>query len=94
METAYALYVSVGNAALWLNSPALVSAIGFSSVGPVAGSVAATVQSTMGGTVAAGSMFAGLQSLAMGGAAAGAGAILGTVAVGAVGVAAVCALRG
>jgi len=64
--------------------PVMLSAIGFSSIGPVAGSLAAAWQSLIG-TVAAGTPFALLQSAAMGGAVAGlsygvGGVGLGTVA--------------
>ncbi|KAL5501308.1 hypothetical protein ACEPAH_8568 [Sanghuangporus vaninii] len=53
--------------------PALMTAglgvLGFSAIGPVAGSVAAGIQSTVyGGAVGAGSLFAFCQSLTMGGA--------------------------
>jgi len=52
----------------------LLNLIGFSSIGPVAGSAAAAWQATYGGSVAAGSAFALAQSAAMGGiAVAGAG---------------------
>ncbi|MCJ1403431.1 hypothetical protein MMC11_006654 [Xylographa trunciseda] len=50
--------------------PVILPAIGFSSMGPVAGSLAAAWQSAIGAVVA-GSPFAILQSAAMGGAAAG-----------------------
>lgn len=67
---------------------AILGAIGFSAVGPVAGSIAAGWQASMG-TVAAGSFFALLQSAAMGGAAIGLfngiGALGGLVAVAGVG---------
>ena len=44
----------------------ILGAIGFAATGPVAGSVAAGIQSTVyGGTVAAGSWFAFFQSVAM-----------------------------
>ena len=51
-------------------TPAILAAAGFSSIGPVAGSAAAAWQASMG-SVAAGSLFAFLQSAAMGGAAMG-----------------------
>ncbi|KAL4242594.1 IFI6/IFI27 family protein [Abortiporus biennis] len=55
-------------------SPLLVGgglgAIGFGAAGPIAGSIAATSQSAIGNVVA-GSLFATLQSIAMGGALAG-----------------------
>ena len=44
-------------------------ATGFGPAGPVAGSLAAAWQATMGGAVASGSAFAVLQSMAMGGSA-------------------------
>lgn len=56
--------------ALCLATPAILGAIGFSAAGPVLGSVAAGWQASMG-SVAAGSLFAFLQSAAMGGAAMG-----------------------
>ena len=43
-----------------------LGAIGFAATGPVAGSIAAIIQSTVyGGAVASGSVFAILQSIAM-----------------------------
>ena len=69
-------------------TPAILGAIGFSAVGPVAGSIAAGWQASIG-SVVAGSVFAFLQSAAMGGAAvglfAGFGAVGGLVAVAGVG---------
>lgn len=56
--------------ALSLTMPAILGAIGFSASGPVLGSIAAGLQASMG-SVAAGSLFAILQSAAMGGAAMG-----------------------
>ena len=53
-----------------LAAPALLGAIGFGSVGPVAGSIAAGWQASIG-SVTAGSLFAFLQSAAMGGPAMG-----------------------
>ncbi len=50
--------------------PVILPAIGFSAIGPVAQSIAAAWQSSLG-IVAAGTPFAFLQSAAMGGAAAG-----------------------
>ncbi|KAH8088272.1 hypothetical protein HD553DRAFT_339612 [Filobasidium floriforme] len=45
----------------------LLGAIGFSEIGPVAGSLAAGAQAAFyGGSVPAGSMFAGMQRAAMG----------------------------
>lgn len=71
--------------ALACAAPAILGAIGFSAIGPVAGSIAAGWQASMG-SVAAGSFFAFLQSAAMGGAAAslfaGAGAVGAVVTVG------------
>ena len=51
-------------------TPAILGAVGFSAIGPVAGSAAAAWQASMG-SVAAGSLFPFLQSAAMGGAAMG-----------------------
>ena len=56
--------------ALACATPAILGAVGFSAVGPVAGSIAAGWQASVG-SVAAGSFFAFLQSAAMGGAAMG-----------------------
>jgi Interferon-induced 6-16 family len=65
-------------------TPAILGAIGFGSLGPVAGSIAAGWQASIG-TVVAGSLFAFLQSAAMGGAAMGLflgiGAFGGVIAV-------------
>ncbi|KAF7504452.1 hypothetical protein GJ744_002189 [Endocarpon pusillum] len=70
---------------LALASPAILGAVGFSAVGPVAGSIAAGWQATMG-SVAAASLFSFLQSAAMGGAAMGLfwgiGVLGGVIAVG------------
>lgn len=64
-------------------APAAIGLIGFGSMGVAAGSYAAAWQSTMGGYVAAGSLFSGLQSVGA------TGAILSsTKAVAAVGTAA------
>ena len=54
-----------------LLAPAILGAIGFGSLGPVAGSIAAAWQASLG-SVAAGSFFAFLQSAGMAGAAVGA----------------------
>ena len=43
----------------------ILGAIGFAATGPVAGSIAAGIQAGYGGTIAAGSWFAYLQSVAM-----------------------------
>lgn len=51
-------------------TPAILGAVGFSAIGPVAGSAAAAWQASMG-PVVAGSLFPFLQSAAMGGAAMG-----------------------
>lgn len=56
--------------ALCIAMPAILGAIGFSAQGPIIGSMAAAWQSSIG-SVAAGSLFAFLQSAAMGGAAMG-----------------------
>ena len=65
-------------------TPAILGAVGFSSIGPVAGSAAAAWQASIG-SVAAGSVFTVLQSAAMGGAAlgviTGVGAAIGGAAV-------------
>lgn len=63
-----------------LGAPLILGAVGFSAVGPVAGSAAAAWQSSMG-LVQAGNLFTWCQSAAMGGAAVG-----GIVAAGSVGV--------
>lgn len=55
--------------------------MGFSALGPVAGSFAAGWQAGIGGSVAAGSLFAFLQSAAMGGAAIGLFTGIGAVGV-------------
>lgn len=55
--------------------------MGFSAVGPVAGSFATGWQAGIGGSVAAGSLFAFLQSAAMGGAAIGLFTGIGAVGV-------------
>jgi len=71
--------------ALALATPAILGAIGFGALGPVAGSIAAGWQASIG-SVVAGSLFAFLQSAAMGGAAMGLfmgiGAVGGVIAVG------------
>lgn len=53
-------------------APAAIGAYGFGALGPLAGSAAAAWQTALGGPIAAGSWFAWYQSVAMGGAAAGA----------------------
>jgi hypothetical protein len=53
-------FVFLGKSALYI--------LGFSAAGPMFGTLAAGWQATMGGVVAAGSIFAMLQSAAMGGA--------------------------
>ena len=79
-----AICIGVILLALACATPAILDAIGFSAVGPVAESIAAGWQASMG-TVAAGSIFAFLQSAAMGGAAiglfTGVGAVGGLVAL-------------
>ena len=68
--------------ALVVLASATLPILGFSSIGPVAGSIAAGWQASMG-SVVAGSLFSFLQSAAMGGAAmgvfAGIGALGGAV---------------
>lgn len=51
-------------------TPAILNAVGFSAIGPVAGSLAAAWQASIG-SVAAGTLFSFLQGAAMGGAALG-----------------------
>ncbi|KAK6512974.1 hypothetical protein TWF506_009136 [Arthrobotrys conoides] len=72
---AYAAVPVVG----YLGAPVILSAVGFSSVGPVAGSYAAAWQSSIG-VVQAGSTFAALQSAAMTGGISAAGGAVGAVA--------------
>ena len=76
----------VGGTTLFALALATPAILGFSAVGPVAGSIAAGWQASLG-IVAAGSPFAFLQSAAMGGAAmglfTGIGAFGGAIAVGA-----------
>ncbi len=62
-------------------APTVISAVGFGSLGPVAGTTAAAWQASIG-NAAAGGLFATLQSAGMGGAAA-LGAVVGISAVGA-----------
>ncbi|KAL2816025.1 hypothetical protein BDW59DRAFT_166564 [Aspergillus cavernicola] len=71
-----------------ITGPAVLGAIGFSAVGPVAASFAAAWQSSIG-LVQAGSLFATLQGAAMGGAAAGTFTTASSIGVGMVGSAAV-----
>ena len=72
---------------LTIATPAILAAAGFGALGPVGGSLAAAWQASIG-SVAAGSLFAILQSVAMGGAAlgmlTGIGAVvgIGLIAVG------------
>ena len=47
-------------------APPVLGAFGFSSIGPVSGSLAAAWQSAIGATVAAGSLFAMAQAVGMG----------------------------
>lgn len=56
--------VAAGSAIAMVTAPMALSAIGFGSAGIIAGSLAATWQSTVyGGFVAAGSLFSVLQSI-------------------------------
>jgi len=68
--TALALGTAGATAGVFL-TPVLITAglgvVGFSAAGPVAGSIAAGMQAGIGNVVA-GSLFAGAQSVAMGGA--------------------------
>lgn len=70
-----------------ITGPAVLGAIGFSTTGPVAASLAATWQSSIG-VVQAGSLFATLQGAAMGGAAAGTFTTASNIGIGMVGSAA------
>ncbi|XP_077483182.1 interferon alpha-inducible protein 27, mitochondrial-like isoform X2 [Amblyomma americanum] len=66
MATPAALYtmgkVAVGAAVMLATTPAVLSVLGFGAAGVTAGSMAAAAQSTMGGFVAKGSLFAICQS--------------------------------
>ncbi|CAL1709427.1 unnamed protein product [Somion occarium] len=64
-----------------LLAPAVVSVVGFSPAGPVAGSLAAAAQAGMGNVVA-GSSFAIVQSIGMGGAVPIIGQVVGGAIVG------------
>ncbi len=80
----YVVAGQVGGLAVTLGAGLVQPALGlagFSSAGPMAQSAAAAWQSTLGGSVAAGSAFAWCQSAAMGGAAA-AGAVFTTAVTG------------
>lgn len=74
----------VGGLLSLLGVPLLLGAIGFGSAGVTAGSLAALWQSTMGGTIAAGSLFSTLQSIG----AVGLGAATSLTVTGATGAAA------
>lgn len=65
-------FQAIGGVAMFVSAITVpvLGAIGFSAVGPAAGSVAAGMQSSIG-LVPAGSLFAWCQSVAMGGAALG-----------------------
>lgn len=75
-------------AAVPLTGPAILGAVGFSATGPVAASLAAAWQSSLG-AVQAGSLFATLQGAAMGGAASGAFTTVSNIGIAMVGSAAV-----
>lgn len=68
--------------------PASLGLFGFGAAGPVAGTVAAAWQSSLGGAVLGGSLFATLQGIAMAGI--GGTATLGAGVAGAVGVVQFC----
>lgn len=55
--------VAVGTATVIATAPIIIGAIGFASAGVLAGSFAAAWQSTIGGYIASGSIFATLQSI-------------------------------
>ncbi|KAE8363036.1 hypothetical protein BDV27DRAFT_130505 [Aspergillus caelatus] len=85
--------LAVGGAGLALatapvTGPAVLGAVGFSSTGPVAASLAAAWQSSIG-IVQAGTWFATLQSAAMGGATAGTFTTASNIGIGIMGSAAV-----
>ncbi|KAF7589647.1 hypothetical protein BBP40_004020 [Aspergillus hancockii] len=71
-----------------ITGPAVLGVVGFSATGPVAASLAATWQSSIG-AVQAGSLFATLQGAAMGGAAAGTFTTASNIGIGIMGSAAV-----
>lgn len=79
--------------ALSCATPAILGAKGFSAVGPVAGSIAAGWQASLG-SVASGSLFAILQSAAMGGVAIGIFTGIGVMGVGVAVVGGLAAVRG
>ena len=65
---AYLAVTALGGIAVALGGPFIGAAgwlLGFSSAGPIAGSLAALAQSWIGGAVGAGSVFATLQAAAM-----------------------------
>ncbi|KAJ6258240.1 hypothetical protein Dda_7159 [Drechslerella dactyloides] len=64
----------------YVGFPILLNCIGFSAAGPVAGSMAASWQASIGATVQAGSAFAVCQQLAMTGGAAVVGGVVGAAA--------------
>ncbi|OOF97960.1 hypothetical protein ASPCADRAFT_205226 [Aspergillus carbonarius ITEM 5010] len=71
-----------------ITGPAILGMVGFSATGPVAASLAAVWQSSIG-AVQAGSLFATLQGAAMGGTAAGAFTTASNIGLGMVGSAAI-----
>ena len=71
----------VTGAAVTFGAPVVLGYVGFSAVGPVAGTAAAAWQASIG-SVAAGSLFATLQSTAMAGVAATTTAASGAVGAG------------
>lgn len=78
--------------ALSCATPAILGAMGFSAVGPVAGSIAAGWQALLG-SVTSGSLFAFLQSAAMGGVAMGFFTGIGVMGVGVAVVGGLAAVR-
>ncbi|KAI0039764.1 hypothetical protein FA95DRAFT_1612312 [Auriscalpium vulgare] len=77
--------LAVGAIVTPIVAPAVVSVFGFGAAGPVAGSLAAGIQSGLG-SVAVGSSFAIVQSIGMGGAMPLVGLICGAAIVGVVAV--------
>ncbi|KAF8262293.1 hypothetical protein EI94DRAFT_1743919 [Lactarius quietus] len=94
MPSLFAIFVTIaavaGAALAFFVTPVVTAvvlgAVGFGVAGPVAGSIAAGIQAGIG-NVAAGSLFAGAQSVAMGGALSGIVTAIGT-AIGGIGAAA------
>lgn len=75
-----AICVGITLSILGCATPAILGAIGFSATGPVLGSIAAGWQASIG-SVTASSLFAFLQSAAMGGAVMGLFSVIGALGV-------------